>query len=410
MNIIQKLISRGFVYQCTDIDTLKKISREKITVYSGFDCTSDSLHVGHLLQIMMLRHIKKAGNKIILLVGGATTKIGDPSGKNKTRKLLDDKKIEENLMLIINTFSKFFNLDNEDIKIVNNNIWLSKLNYLEFLKNYGRYFSINKMISFQNIKNRLQKNEALNFSEFSYMLLQAYDFYSLYKSHKCILQIGGSDQWSNIINGIELIKKIVNKKVFGLTTHLLTTKNGNKMGKSEKGAIWLNSRLLSDYDYWQFWRNIDDHQVIKFMKLFTELPLDYIEELKKTQNINQLKIILADEVTEICRGKLQTKNAKKIAHQIFISPKCQNNILPRYIINIDDLTKTILLYKLIVQIKMISSHKKSKHLIISGAVKINDIKHFNPNYHCNIILNKKQYFKLSIGKKRHLVISLNKEK
>ena len=296
---------RGYFNQCTDQSALDELmSKSKIKAYIGFDCTAPSLHVGSLMQIMCLRLLQKYGHQPIVLLGGGTTLIGDPSGKEETRKILDKKEIDKNIKSIENVFKIFLKSKNSKTKpiFVNNYSWLSKLNYINFLREIGKHFTINKMLTFDSVKLRLEREQSLSYMEFNYMMLQAYDFYELNKRHKCILQIGGSDQWGNIVNGTDLIKRKDKKQAYGLTTPLITLSSGAKMGKTEKGAIWLNKKMLSPYDYWQFWRNTDDKDVINFLKLFTDLEIDKIDSLKNNQDINELKILLANEATTMLHG------------------------------------------------------------------------------------------------------------
>ena len=290
-SFLSEFKQREYYNQCTDFDSLENLMNKKpIKAYIGFDCTAKSLHVGSLLQIMCLRMLQKYGHQPIVLLGGGTTRIGDPSGKEETRKMLSDKEIESNIKNIQKVFNIFLNTKNIKTKpiFVNNFKWLSKLNYINFLREIGKHFTINKMLSFDSVKLRLDREQSLSYMEFNYMILQAYDFYELNKNKNCVMQIGGSDQWGNIINGVELIKRHSGKQSFGLTTPLITLASGAKMGKSEKGAIWLDKKLLSPYDYWQFWRNTDDRDVIKFLKMFTDLSINQINEMKN-DNINQLK-------------------------------------------------------------------------------------------------------------------------
>jgi len=312
---------RGYFSQCTNrlgLDGL--MSRGKIKAYIGFDCTAPSLHVGSLMQIMCLRLLQKYGHQPIVLLGGGTTLIGDPSGKEETRKILSKKEIDKNIKNIEDVFKILLKSKNSKTKpiFVNNYSWLSKLNYINFLREIGKHFTINKMLTFDSVKLRLEREQSLSYMEFNYMMLQAYDFYELNKRHKCILQIGGSDQWGNIVNGTDLIKRKEKKLAYGLTTPLLTLSSGTKMGKTEKGAIWLNKKMLSPYDYWQFWRNTDDKDVINFLKLFTDIDLEQIESLKNSnQDINKLKVLLANKTTAMLHGSKATKDSELTAQKTF---------------------------------------------------------------------------------------------
>ena len=303
---LKEFKDRGYFYQCTgEADLSNLLDKEKIKAYIGFDCTAESLHVGSLLQIMCLRLLQKNGHQPIVLLGGGTTRIGDPSGKDKTRKILDENEIEKNIKSIELVLKKYLNTENKATSpiFVNNYSWLKELNYISFLRDIGKHFTINKMLSFDSVKLRLDREQSLSYMEFNYMILQAYDFLELNKKHNCLLQIGGSDQWGNIVNGVDLIKRYSSKEVFGLTTPLITLASGAKMGKTESGAVWLDKNLLSIYDYWQFWRNTDDRDVIKFLKIFTDLSLEKIEDIKN-ENINDLKILLANEATKMLHGEI----------------------------------------------------------------------------------------------------------
>ena len=316
---LKEFKDRGYFYQCTNENELSKlINKEKIKGYIGFDCTAESLHVGSLLQIMCLRLLQKYGHRPIVLLGGGTTRIGDPSGKDKTRKILTEKEIDKNTKNIEKILKKFLNNNDPKTKpiFVNNYSWLKNLNYISFLREIGKHFTINKMLTFESVKTRLDREQSLSYMEFNYMILQAYDFLELNKKENCSLQIGGSDQWGNIVNGTELIKRYSSKQAYGLTTPLITLSSGAKMGKTESGAIWLDEKLLSSYDYWQFWRNIDDRDVIKFLKIFTSLDLDEIEKIID-KNINDLKIILANQTTLLLHGKKAAQNSEMSAKAVF---------------------------------------------------------------------------------------------
>ena len=318
-SFLKEFKSREYFNQCTNIDDLDNlINKQKIKAYIGFDCTAQSLHVGSLMQIMCLKLLQKYGHQPIVLLGGGTTRIGDPSGKDETRKVLSEIEIEKNIKNIKGVFDIFLKTNNNNTKpiYVNNFNWLGKLNYIKFLREIGKHFTINKMLSFDSVKIRLEREQSLSYMEFNYMILQAYDFLELNRTKNCLMQIGGSDQWGNIVNGVDLIKRHSNKQVFGLTTPLLTLASGSKMGKTEKGAVWLDKKLLSAYDYWQFWRNIDDRDVIRFLKMFTDMSLEKIEEIKN-ENINKLKIILANETTKLLHGKTAAKKAEETAKDTF---------------------------------------------------------------------------------------------
>ena len=318
-NFLQEMQKRGYLNQCTNLDELSEIcNKNPISGYIGFDCTASSLHVGSLLQIMILKLMQKHGHRPIVLLGGGTTLIGDPSGKDTTRKMLDNEEIKKNIDSIKKVFNKILDTTNKNTLpiFVNNAEWLTKLKYIDFLRDVGSHFTINKMLTFDSVKLRLDREQSLSYMEFNYMILQAYDFYELFKNNECILQIGGSDQWGNIVNGVDLIRRKLKKEAFGITSPLITLASGAKMGKTEKGAIWLNEEELSPYDYWQFWRNTDDRDVKRFIKFFTEIEVDEVEDIfKKEKNINNLKILLANEATKILHGE---KSQKKLHKQLKI--------------------------------------------------------------------------------------------
>ena len=318
-NFLKEFKERGYYYQCTnEIELSNLLNKESTNAYIGFDSTAPSLHVGSLLQIMCLRLLQKYGHRPIVLLGGGTTRIGDPSGKEETRKILSEKQIENNINNIKKVFKIFLKTNNSKLKpiFVNNYKWLSKLNYIDFLRDIGKHFTINKMLSFDSVKLRLEREQSLSYMEFNYMILQAYDFLELNKKKSCSLQIGGSDQWGNIINGVELIKRYSNKQVYGLTTPLITLASGAKMGKTEKGAVWLDKKRLSSYDYWQFWRNTDDRDVVKFLKMFTDKDVSEIESIKD-KNINDLKTLLANETTTLLHGEAAAIKASETAKKTF---------------------------------------------------------------------------------------------
>ena len=325
---LKEFKDKGFFYQCTDEIALSDLlNKKKIKAYIGFDCTAESLHVGSLLQIMCLRLLQSHGHQPIVLLGDGTTRIGDPSGKDKTRKILTEKEIKKNSKNIEKILKKFLETKDKKIKpiFVNNYSWLKNLNYISFLRDIGKHFTINKMLTFDSVKTRLDREQSLSYMEFNYMILQAYDFLELNKKENCVLQIGGSDQWGNIVNGVELIKRYSNEHAYGLTTPLITLASGTKMGKTENGAIWLDKKNLSAYDYWQFWRNTDDRDVIKFLNFFTDLHIDEIEGLKN-KNINDLKILLANKTTEMLHGKNEAKKSENIAKETFSENSSGSNL------------------------------------------------------------------------------------
>ena len=405
---LKEFKARGFFYQCTNEEELSSIlDNNKIKAYIGFDCTAESLHVGSLLQIMCLRLLQKYGHRPIVLLGGGTTRIGDPSGKDKTRKVLSEKEIEKNIKSIQNILKKILDNNNSDIKpiFVNNYKWLKNLNYISFLRDVGKHFTINKMLTFDSVKTRLEREQSLSYMEFNYMILQAYDFLELNKKENCKLQIGGSDQWGNIINGVDLIKRYSNNQTFGLTTPLITLANGSKMGKTENGAIWLDEKFLSPYDYWQFWRNTDDRDVIKFLKFFTELDLNEIEKVKNN-NINKLKILLANKATEMLHGKSAAKKSEKTAKETF-SINSSGSTLPSISIKSNDISKNINIIDFVIFSKLENSKSEVRRLIKGRAIKINNKVIDDEKLIINSSFFKEKFLKLSVGKKRHIKIKIN---
>jgi len=398
---------RGFFYQCTGEDDLSKLlDKEKINAYIGFDCTAESLHVGSLLQIMCLRLLQKHGHRPIVLLGGGTTRIGDPSGKDKTRIILSEEEIEKNINNIEKILKNF--LDDKDPKtkplFVNNYTWLKSLNYISFLRDIGKHFTINKMLSFDSVKTRLEREQSLSYMEFNYMILQAYDFLELNKKENCVLQVGGSDQWGNIVNGVDLIKRHSNKQAYGLTTPLITLASGAKMGKTESGAVWLDKKFLSPYDYWQFWRNIDDRDVLKFLKIFTDLNIDAIEKIKDN-DINELKILLANKATTMLHGEQDAKKSEATAKKTFNDNSLGDN-LPSILINDKQLNDKITVIDLVVLSKLESSKSEIRRLIKGNGIRIN-----NHVIDDEKLIITKDFFKdklirLSLGKKKHIKVEL----
>ncbi len=405
---LKEFKDRGFFYQCTDEDELSAILDEKkIKAYIGFDCTAKSLHVGSLLQIMCLRTLQRFGHQPIVLLGGGTTRIGDPSGKDKTRKILSEKEIDQNSKNIKKILKIFLESNNKKVKpiFVDNFRWLKNLNYISFLRNIGKHFTINKMLTFESVKNRLEREQSLSYMEFNYMILQAYDFLELNKKKNCILQIGGSDQWGNIVNGVELIKRYSEKKAYGLTTPLITLASGAKMGKTADGAIWLDRNLLSPYEYWQFWRNTDDRDVLKFLKFFTDIPLEKLETFKN-ENINKLKILLANEATSMLHGKKESLNSEKIAKETFSENSIGKN-LPSIQLDKSLLITNINIVDLVIYSNLETSKSEVRRLIKGNAIRINNEVIQNEKAIINKTLLKENYLKLSIGKKRHIKIEFN---
>ena len=405
---LKEFKDRGYFYQCTnenDLSTL--LNKNKIKGYIGFDCTAESLHVGSLLQIMCLRLMQKHGHKPIVLIGGGTTRIGDPSGKDKTRKILSDTEIEKNIKNIEKILQKFLDSKNPSTKpmFLNNYSWLKNLNYISFLRDIGKHFTINRMLTFDSVKTRLDREQSLSYMEFNYMILQAFDFLQLNRNENCVLQIGGSDQWGNIVNGTELIKRYLNKQTYGLTTPLITLASGAKMGKTENGAVWLDKKLLDPYDYWQFWRNVDDRDVIKFLKMFTDLSLDEINEIKN-ENINELKIKLANETTSLLHGKDASFEAEQTAKETFEGNLIGKN-LPSIKISNKDLNKGLNIIDLIMLSKLVGSKSEIRRLINGKAIKLNNKIIVDDKFYIkDEIFNNNEFIKLSIGKKKHIKVEL----
>ena len=401
---LKEFKDRGYFYQCTSEDELSGLlDKESIRAYIGFDSTAPSLHVGSLLQIMCLRLLQKHGHQPIVLLGGGTTRIGDPSGKEETRKILSEKQIEKNIKNIQRVFKIFLKTNNPKLKpiFVNNYKWLGKLNYIKFLREIGKHFTINRMLTFDSVKLRLEREQSLSYMEFNYMILQAYDFLELNKIKNCSMQIGGSDQWGNIINGVELIKRQSGNQTYGLTTPLITLASGAKMGKTEKGAVWLDKKMLSPYDYWQFWRNTDDRDVIKFLKMFTDILLNKIEEIKES-NINDLKILLANKATEMLHGNKEALKSEKLAKSTFKEDSSGEN-LPSIKIDKDIINKNIV--ELVASATKNISKSEIRRLIKSNGIKIdnkiiNDEKFITDNQ----LFKDKGFVKLSLGKKKHFKI------
>ena len=408
VNAIDFFKKRGYFFQCTnEADLSSLLNKEKIHFYIGFDCTAKSLHVGSLLQIMCLRHLQKMGHTPIVLLGGGTTLIGDPSGKEESRKILNEETIEENVKSIKKVFSKFLSSNGTNkVQYVNNKEWLKELNYVSFLRDYGKHFTINKMLTFDSVKLRLEREQSLSFLEFNYMIFQAYDFMKLFNDNNCCLQIGGSDQWGNIVNGVELIRRVNSKEAYGLTTPLVTTSSGQKMGKTEKGAVWLDSDLLSPFDYWQFWRNSDDNDVIKYLKLFTELEDTKIEELEKLSGaeINEAKIILANETTKLLHGEDEAAKAMETSKKTFEDKSFDEN-LPTFELEKSKLG-SIKLRDILIEINFASSNSDYKRNFQNAAYKLNNVTIDDENLVLNENHFEKNKVKISFGKKKHYLIKI----
>jgi len=408
-DFLNVLATRGFIHQVSEPEALDALARSStVTAYIGFDCTAPSLHVGSLLPIMMLYWLQQTGHRPIALMGGGTTRVGDPSGKDESRRLLTDDLINENLKGIRAVFAKFLKFEEGGGSAVmaNNADWLNRLNYIDFLRDIGRYFSINRMLAFDSVKLRLERQQELSFLEFNYMILQAYDFVELYRRHGCVLQMGGSDQWGNIVNGIDLGRRLHNAQFFALTSPLITTSSGAKMGKTAAGAVWLNADLVSPYAYWQYWRNTEDGDVGRFLKLFTVLPLDEIERLAalKGEDINEAKKILATEATALVHGRPAADEAAETARKTFEEGALAAT-LPTVEIPGGDLTRGLRIIDAAVRAGLVSSNGEARRLIRAGGLKVNDATVGEES----IVLTSEHLtaegvIKLSLGRKRHVLL------
>jgi tyrosyl-tRNA synthetase len=373
---LRDIVARGFMHQCTDLEALdEKAAKETVVAYIGYDCTGPSLHVGHMVSIMMLRRMQQTGHKPIVLMGGGTTKVGDPSGKDEARQLLTDEQIAANMASIRKSFENYVTFGDgpTDAVMVNNDDWLSELMYIPFLRDVGRHFSVNRMLSMDSVKLRLEREQPLSFLEFNYMILQGYDFVELHRRYGCCLQMGGSDQWGNIVNGVELGRRVENAQLFGLTTPLITTASGAKMGKTADGAVWLNADMRSPWDYWQFWRNTEDADVGRFLRLFTDLPLDEIARLEALDGaeINEAKKILANEATRLCHGAEAAEQAAKTARETFEKGQASEG-LPTVTVDAARLAEGLPLYEALKEAGLAQSNGEARRLIKGGGARIND--------------------------------------
>ena len=405
---LSSLAARGFIAQCTDETGLDAAANDgMITGYIGYDCTAPSLHVGNLISILMLRRLQMAGHRPIVVIGGGTTKVGDPSGKDDSRQLLSQEQIDANKQTIKATFERFLSFGDgpNDAILVDNDDWLSGLNYIEFLRDYGRHFSINRMLGFESVKLRLDREQPLSFLEFNYMILQAYDFLELNRRYGCSLQMGGSDQWGNIVNGIELTRRCDHKSVFGLTTNLLTTSSGAKMGKTAQGAVWLNEDMLSVYYYWQFWRNTEDADIGRFLRLLTELPMDEIARLEALDGaeLNDAKKILATQATAMCHGLEAAQKAEATARETFEGGGTSED-LPSISIDGARLTDGLGLLEAFVIAGLAKTNSEARRLVQGGGARLNDA----PQNDIGVSLTQADVIngaiKLSAGKKRHVLL------
>jgi tyrosyl-tRNA synthetase len=409
-DFLSVLAERGFIAQCTDDAGLDEAARTGIvTGYIGYDCTAPSLHVGNLISILMLRRLQQAGHRPIVVIGGGTTKVGDPSGKDEARQLLTQDQINENKKTIKATFERFLTFGNgaTDAILVDNDDWLSELNYIDFLRDYGRHFSINRMLGFDSVKLRLDREQPLSFLEFNYMILQAYDFLELNRRFGCTLQMGGSDQWGNIVNGIELARRTDGASLFGLTTNLLTTASGAKMGKTAQGAVWLNEDRLSVYDYWQFWRNTEDADIGRFLRLFTELPLAEIEKLEALDGaeLNEAKKILATEATAMCHGRAAAEKAEATARETFEQGGTSAD-LPSIDIAADRIADGLGLLEAFVTAELAASNSEARRLVQGGGAKVNDAAQNDIGATLGTGDIVDGVIKLSAGKKRHVLLKI----
>lgn len=410
MNFFEEFKKRGYFYQCTnETELARKTSEGKIVAYVGFDCTARSLHVGNLMQIMILRLLQQHGHKPVVLIGGATTKIGDPTGKDETRKYLDDQEIEKNIAGIKKSLSKFIKFGDgpSDAIMVNNSDWLENLGYVEFLRDMGKMFSVNRMLTMDSVKLRLEREQSLTFLEFNYMLLQAYDFYFLNKKHGCDVQLGGSDQWGNIVMGVELIRKASGAESFGLTTPLLTTASGAKMGKSVGGAVWINEEQLSAYDYYQYWRNTEDADVVKFAKLYCEFSEEEEAGFEKlaSENINEAKKKLAYAVTSLCHGEEKAGVALETAIQVFEKGEVGGD-LPTIEVDSKALEKGVSCLDLFVDAELAQTKGEARRLVRGMGARINDEQISDENLVVDAGFVKDAVIKLSSGKKKHVLVKV----
>ena len=408
-DFLATIIERGFLADCTDLQSLDEtIKGGGMPAYIGYDATAKSLHVGHLLNIMLLRWYQKTGGKPITLMGGGTTKVGDTSFRADERPLLTPQAIDDNIAAMQTVFDRYLDYGASDnaAMMLNNAEWLDELNYLDFLRDIGRHFSVNRMLSFESVKSRLDREQSLSFLEFNYMILQAYDFLELNRRYGCILQMGGSDQWGNIVNGIDLTRRVLDHEIFGLTTPLLTTSDGRKMGKSQGGAIWLSGDMLSPYEFWQFWRNTTDADVGRFLKLYTELPVDECDRLDALEGseINEAKILLANLVTTLLHGEDAAEAAEATAREVFEKGGVGDD-LPTLELNADEVGDGISVVQLIVRSGLAKSGKEAKRLIAENGARLDD----QPLTDAGLMLDASSLsspIKLSAGKKRHALVTL----
>ena len=408
-DFMRVMMTRGFLADCTDYQALDEaFAKGVVPGYIGFDATAKSLHVGSLIQIMMLRWLQKCGGKPIVLMGGGTTKVGDPSFRADERPLLTNAQIDDNIAGIKRAFSPYvtFGEGASDAVMVNNAEWLDGLNYLGFLRDIGRHFSVNRMLSFESVKSRLDREQSLSFLEFNYMILQAYDFLELNRRYGCLVQMGGSDQWGNIVNGVDLTRRVIDHEVYGLTSPLLTTSDGKKMGKSQSGAVWLNGDMFAPYEFWQFWRNTTDADVGRFLKLYTELPIEECERLGALEGaeINAAKIRLANEVTTLLHGAAAAAAAEATAREVFEKGGVGDD-LPRVSVSVNEVSEGVTMAQLFVRAGLAASGKDAKRLILEGGARVNDevVLDAGAKLHPSQLA---EPLKLTAGKKRHALVEL----
>jgi len=407
-DFLRTLEERGFIHQCSDPEALDGLfSKGSVTAYVGYDCTGPSLHIGHLLSIMMLRWLQKAGGKPIALMGGGTTRVGDPSGKDETRRILSVEDIEANKVSLRSVFARFLDFDGKNAAIMPDNAeWLAPLNYIDFLRDVGSHFSVNRMLAFDSVRMRLDRDYELSFLEFNYMILQAYDFVELHRRQGCILQMGGSDQWGNIINGIDLGRRMGTGQLYALTCPLITTASGAKMGKTAQGAVWLNPAMLSAYDYWQFWRNAEDDDVGRFMRLFTDMPLKEIARLERLagSEINEAKKILATEATALLHGKEEAEAAAETARKTFEEGR-SGEALPSVAVPRAELEAGVALPALFVRAGLAASNGEVRRAVANNAISINDTRVTDPQRKIDAKdINADGVVKLSLGRKKHALV------
>ena len=406
---LRVIAARGYLYQCTDLEGLDALAAQgSVVAYIGFDCTAPSLHAGSLVSIMLLRRLQRSGHKPIVLIGGGTTKVGDPSGRDETRKLLTEADIARNTAGINAVFSRYLEFGDgaTDAITVDNSEWLDRLEYIAFLRDYGRHFSVNRMLGFDSVKLRLDREQPLSFLEFSYMVLQAYDFVELQRRYRCVLQMGGSDQWGNIVNGVELARRVDGAALYGLTTPLIATASGEKMGKTAQGAVWLDAEMFSPYDFWQYWRNTEDADVGRYLRLFTELPIDEIERLERLEGaeVNAAKKVLADAATALCHGDAAAREAAETARRTF-DEGGYGESLPVLEVPRDELEQGVAVFELFRRAGLCGTGGEARRLIRSGGGSLNDVRIDSETRLVNLgDLEPGGVIKLSAGKKRHALV------